>query len=58
VVPPGDASALADALVRVAREPERVASMGVAARARVEARFSVDAAAAGLADVLREVARP
>lgn len=58
VVPPGDVAALARALAQVAREPERMASMGLAARARVEARFSVDAAAAGLADALREVASP
>lgn len=35
VVPPGDAPALAAALVRLAREPQTVAAMGHAARVRV-----------------------
>jgi glycosyltransferase involved in cell wall biosynthesis len=35
LVPPGDAAALADALLSLARDPERVARLGAAARGRV-----------------------
>ncbi|MXQ11379.1 glycosyltransferase family 4 protein [Microvirga makkahensis] len=35
LVPPGDAPALAEALLSLARDPERLARMGAAARARV-----------------------
>lgn len=42
VVPPKDERALADALVRMLRDPEATAAMGVAARRRVESEFSLD----------------
>ncbi len=35
LVPPGDAAALSEALMTLAREPDRIARMGAAARARV-----------------------
>ena len=35
IVPPNDSAALAEALVALARQPDRVARMGEAARARV-----------------------
>lgn len=56
IVPPGDVGALSDALLRAATDRpwrERVSAM---ARATVEERFTIDAAAAGLADVLRSAA--
>jgi glycosyltransferase involved in cell wall biosynthesis len=43
LVPPGDAAALADAIVALARDPERVERLGRAGRAHVEERFSWDA---------------
>lgn len=41
LVPPSDPEAMAQALVRLARNPERSAELGRAARAQVEARFSM-----------------
>jgi len=38
---PDDADGFADALERLLRDPELVARMGVAARRRVEARFTL-----------------
>ena len=40
VVPPGDARALADAMIRLAGDPARVARMGEAARARLSQGFT------------------
>jgi glycosyltransferase involved in cell wall biosynthesis len=48
LVPPGDADALADALERLAREPELRAGLARAGRARVERDFSSAAIAAEL----------
>ncbi len=42
LVPPGDASALADAVVALLRDPERRAAMAVASRARHAERFTVE----------------
>jgi glycosyltransferase involved in cell wall biosynthesis len=41
VVPPGDAGALADALVSLTRDPEKRRAAGSAARARCEQRFDI-----------------
>jgi glycosyltransferase involved in cell wall biosynthesis len=57
VVPPGDPGALADALARVAADPAWRARAQGRAREIVGERFSVEAATAGLAAVLHEVAR-
>lgn len=45
LVPPGDATALRDALERLMRDRPRLARMGLAARARVAERFTWEAAA-------------
>jgi glycosyltransferase involved in cell wall biosynthesis len=45
VVPPGDAEALATAIVALARDPARVRALGEAARRRALAQFSAAAAA-------------
>ena len=42
LVPPRDATALAAAIVRLLRDPERQARLGAAARQRVRASFSVE----------------
>jgi glycosyltransferase involved in cell wall biosynthesis len=42
LVPPDDAAALADAIVRLLREPDRAAAMGRAGRARVERELQLD----------------
>lgn len=44
LVPPGDAPALADALVRLCNDPAEVATFGAAARARIEAGGFTEAA--------------
>ena len=54
VVPPGDAEALAAAIVSLARDPERVALLGAAARRRALDQFSSAAATEGVARVYRE----
>lgn len=43
LVPSGDVEAMAQALVRLARQPSRAAAMGRAGRAEVEGRFSLQA---------------
>jgi len=43
IVPPDDVDAMAQALVRVATDPERAAAMGLAGRAEIERRFSLQA---------------
>lgn len=53
IVPPGDVDALAGALRRVADDAAWRDQAGAAARAQAARRFSVDAAARGLADVIR-----
>jgi glycosyltransferase involved in cell wall biosynthesis len=54
VVPVGDEQALADAIVALAGDPERVRAMGAAARRRAVHAFSLDAAVAGVESVYRE----
>lgn len=56
IVPPGDPAALAGALERVARDAGWRREAGARARDRVAERFSVEASAAGLSSVLKEVA--
>src|SRR5262249_7551385 len=41
LVPPADASALADAIVRLLEQPSMAAALGLAARAQIVDRFSV-----------------
>lgn len=52
---PGDAGALADAIASFARDPDTARAMGLRARKRIEARFSVDAMVEGNLKVYREV---
>jgi mannosyltransferase len=51
LVPPGDADALVAALEPLMRDPATAAAMGERGRRRVLQRFSLDAEAAGIADV-------
>jgi glycosyltransferase involved in cell wall biosynthesis len=55
LVPPGDADALAEALVRVAGDPALRDALGAAARERARS-YTWDAAGRALADALREAA--
>jgi mannosyltransferase len=55
LVPPGDADALAAALEPLMRDPDSAAAMGARARMRVLEKFSLDAEAAGIADVYRKL---
>jgi len=54
VVPVGDERALAEAIVALARDPERVRALGAAARERAVGEFSAQSAAAGVEAVYRE----
>ena len=56
IVPPRDASALADALASLLQDRERTLSMGAAARQRALTRFSWDAVAPRIIDVCRRAA--
>jgi glycosyltransferase involved in cell wall biosynthesis len=53
VVPPEDAHALAQAIVELARDPDRVRAFGVAARQRALTSFSAEAEADAVADLYR-----
>jgi mannosyltransferase len=53
LVPPADADALAAALEPLMRDPAAATAMGVRGRLRVIATFSLDAEAAGIAEVYR-----
>lgn len=55
LVPPGDVDAMAAALEALMRDPELVAQMGRRARARVKAEFSIEAEAAHIAELYRQV---
>jgi glycosyltransferase involved in cell wall biosynthesis len=55
LVPPGDARALADAIVRLLEEPELRAAMGTAARARFEREFRVERMLAEIEAVYRDL---
>jgi glycosyltransferase involved in cell wall biosynthesis len=52
LVPPGDPTALADAICRAARDPEWRHRAGACGGERVRTRFTVEAAARGLAEAL------
>jgi len=54
LVPPGDAAALADAVTRLVRDPERARRLGGAARARVRARHDPDRHVAALLTAYRD----
>jgi mannosyltransferase len=53
LVPPGDVGALVKALEPLMRDPASAAQMGERGRARVLEKFSLDAEAAGIAEVYR-----
>ena len=55
LVPTGDAQALADALITLMQDPEKIVSMGRAGRDRVTAEFSIEKEAEGIAQVYRTV---
>jgi glycosyltransferase involved in cell wall biosynthesis len=57
VVPPGDPAALADALSSVLGRPEWLVAAGQEGREVVSSKFSVEAAARGLASFLTDLAR-
>ena len=57
VVPPGDPEALGRALLTLAQSPRRRAAMGLAGRARVEARFSIERCVADYERLYDAVAR-
>ena len=57
VVPPADASALADALEALVRDPQRSAALGAAARLRVEAKFDSAVNVRRYAELFAGVAR-
>lgn len=58
IVPVGDAEALAEALLELLNDPARCARMGEQARARIEARFSLDRVAQQLVELYRSVLEP
>ena len=55
LVPPGDAQALADAIVSLLREPERARAMARAGQAMVRERYTIDATMARTTAVYREL---
>ena len=57
LVPPSDASALAEALASLVRSPEAMERMGRAGRQRVAERFGAERMASEIEEVYREVAR-
>ncbi|MEW6399961.1 MAG: glycosyltransferase, partial [Bacillota bacterium] len=56
LVPPGDAAALAAAILALLRDPERVRSLGRTGRERVEAQFDAELMAARVVGVYRQAA--
>jgi mannosyltransferase len=58
LTPPGDVDALVEALEPLLADPASCAAMGARARARVLAKFSLDAEAARIAEVYRGLAVP
>ena len=55
LIPPGDAASLAQALLEYGDDPARLVAQGSAARARVEANFSMDAMVRGYLGAYDEV---
>lgn len=55
LVPPGDAAALADALTRLAQDPDLRHEMGAAGKQRVEAQFSLSSTVAALNNLYEEL---
>src|SRR5207247_9777178 len=53
LVPPGDARALADAILALLREPERARAMARAGQAMVRERYTIDATMTRTAEVYR-----
>ena len=56
VVPPGDARALAEAMIRLAADPARARAMGASARARVLAGYTEEDVGRTYAGLLRDLA--
>jgi glycosyltransferase involved in cell wall biosynthesis len=56
VIQPESADALADAITRLAANPQEAAAMGASGRRFVEAEFDRDKLAAAMLEVLRTVA--
>jgi glycosyltransferase involved in cell wall biosynthesis len=52
LVPPGDAGALADAIVRTIADPVRAAALGAEARSTISARFGMSGMVSGFTDIL------
>jgi L-malate glycosyltransferase len=55
LVPPGDAGALATAILELLRDPERAQAMGRAARERARQRFSIDSMVAAMEQTYLEL---
>lgn len=55
LVPPGDAAALANALTRLAQDPDLRHEMGAAGKQRVEAQFSLSSTVAALNNLYEEL---
>ena len=55
VVPPLNPAAIGDAILRLARDPEQRKRLGVAARERVEERFSIDRCVKAHAELYQEM---
>jgi len=58
LVPPGDAQALADALVRVVSERDRAEAFGRAGRERAREQFSLDSCLDRLESVYEQLRSP
>lgn len=55
LVEPGDSNGLAQALIRILRDPEKTLAMGMAARKKVENRFTVMGEAQGIGTVYQQL---
>ena len=55
LIPPGDESALAQAVIGILQNPQMAQELGVAARQRVEADFSLDAMVEATLNIYRDL---
>jgi glycosyltransferase involved in cell wall biosynthesis len=58
VVPPGDARAIAEAILRLERQPDENHRMGAAARRRLAEHFPLEASVAAHLELYRDLAKP